>query len=212
MSQADILQAVRDGKLEFRWTDLPGVPGVQVFEDAGRIDGVRIPVSARTTAAIAELLSSSTGSAVTPTTPLVEDLIYDWADVKVKPLAQDVANMAGSVWAFNASIDRQIAQQTSGRPAWGLVSCVGKSWVLSNMALDHAGYAVNYGFHWPLTTRTTADGPWLSVNGRSKVFQQPSTRHNPDHFDYSQTLRLARLAAGAALPSHEPLKATRLWI
>ncbi len=210
MTQQDIIQATRDGRLEYRWAELPGAPGVWVFEDAARLEGLRVPVSARTAQAIAQLLAAATGANVLPTTPLVEDLIYDSADVRVKPVAFDTGDPR-SVAAFNSAIERQIAQQTAGRPGWGLVSCVGKSWVLSNMALDHPGYAINYGFHWPLATPTGEQGPWLSVNGRSKVFQQPGSRHNPDHWDYSQTLRLCRLDAGAELPSHEPLRASRLW-
>jgi len=210
LTQADIIQAVRDGRLEFRWRELPSHPGVSVFEDAGRIDGVRVPVSARTTAAVAEILSSQLGALVSPTTALIEDLVYNSADVVTRPYAYDVANMGRSVPMFNASVDRQIAAQTSGRPGWGFVSSVGKSWVLDNMAISHPGAPVNYGFHWPAGTRTTKDGPWPSVDGRSMVFQQPGTRHNPEHFDYSQTLRLCRLD-GVAIPSHEPLRATKLW-
>lgn len=210
LTQADILQAARDGRLDYRWTDLPGAPGVRVSEDAVKLEGIRVPVSARTTQAIAEILSDQEQANIQPTTPLIEDLIYNAADVKVKPVAFDVKDPR-SVAAFNASIDRQIVQQTSGRPAWGLVSSVGKSWVIANQAIDHPGKAVNYGFHWPSSTPTGEQGPWPSVDGRSRVFQQPSTRHNPDHWDYSQTLRLCRLEPGASLPTHEPLRASRLW-
>ncbi len=210
LTQADIIQAARDGRLEYRWADLPGAPGVAVFEDAAKLEGLRVPVSARTAKVIAEILASSSGANVLPTTPLIEDLIYDAADVRVKPVAFETADPR-SVAQFNSSIERQIAQQTGGRPGWGLVSCVGKSWVLSNMAIDHPGAAINYGFHWPAGTRTAEQGPWPSVNGKSKVFQQEGARHNPDHWDYSQTLRLCRLEAGASLPSHEPLRASRLW-
>lgn len=208
-TQEAIIQAAREGKLEYHWADLLGYDGVQVFEDAARIDGVRVPVSARTTAAIAEILSSSLGANISPTTPLVEDILYDTADLKVRPIPQKVDDPR-SVFLFSSAIDDQIKQQTSGRPGWGIVSCVGKSWVLSNMALDHPGRAVNYGMHFPLSTPST-NGPWPSVDGKSKVFQQPGTAHNPDHSDYSQTLRLCKLAPGAQLPSHEPLRATKLW-
>lgn len=218
MTQEAIIEAVRGGHLEYRWVDLPGAPGVQVFEDAGRIGGVRVPVSAETTAAIVDILTAALGVKVSPTTPLVEDLIYDGADIRVKPYAQNVANTAQAVPAFNASIERQIAKATSGRPGWGLVAGVGKSWVLSNLALEHPGRAINYGFHWPLSTPMGRDskgqetGPWSSVDGKSKVFQQPSWAHNPSHVDYSQTLRLCRLEPGAVLPSHETLRTERLWI
>ena len=209
-SQADIIQAARDGRLQYHWADLPGYDGVQVFEDAARIDGLRVPVSARTTAAIVEILSAALQSTVTPTTPLVEDILYNMADVKVRPMPQQVDSPASAA-LFTNSLDRQISQLTSGRPGWGIVSCVGKSWVLSNMAVEHPGKAINYGMHWPLLTGTTSAGPWPSIDGKSKVFQQPGSVHDPDHYDYSQTLRLCKLAPGAQLPSHEPLRATKLW-
>lgn len=221
LTQSDVLNAARAGRLAYTWVDLPGAPGVQVFEDAAKLDGVRVPVSAETTAAIVELLNVDPGWTVSPTTPLVEDLIYNAADVRVRPVAQAVADSSLAVPAFNQSLDKQIAAQAAGPRTRQIVSCVGKSWVLSNMATEHPGHPVNYGFHWPLSTAmsyaTDASGnrveagPWPSVDGKSKVFQQPSTRHNPQHWDYSQTLRLCRLAAGVRIPSHEQLGADRLW-
>lgn len=221
VTQADVLSAARAGRLVYTWVDLPGVPGVQVFEDAAKLDGVRVPVSAETTAAIVELLNTEAGWTVSPTTPLVEDLIYNAADVRVRPVAQAVADGSFAVPAFNQSIDKQIAAQAAGPRARQIVSCVGKSWVLANMAVDHPGHPVNYGFHWPLSTAMSYStnaagdrveaGPWPSVDGKSKVFQQPGTRHNAQHWDYSQTLRLCRLAAGVRIPSHEQLRADRLW-
>jgi len=118
---------------------------------------------------------------------------------------------SASVATFGHSLDNQISQLTSGRPGWGIISCVGKSWVLSNMALDHPGKAINYGMHWPSNTATSSSGPWPSIDLRSKVFQQPGSWHDPDHWDYSQTLRLCKLAPGKQLPSHEALRATKLW-
>lgn len=209
LTQAEILNAALENRLEFRWTELPGYPGVWVFEDAAKLDGIRVPVSPRTTQAIADALQLS------PTTALVEDAVYNAATVRLKPVAFPVADQAegvASVPDFNADLDRQIARQTLGRPGWGLVASVGKSWVLSNLVLEHPGRAVNYGFHWPATTTVTSRGPWPSVDGRSKVFQQPGWAHGLDHVDYSQTLRLCRLDSGAALPSHEPLRINRLWV
>lgn len=210
VTQDAIIQAARDGRLEYHWEDLPGYDGVQVFGDAARIDGVRVPVSARTTAAIAAILSDVLGAVVSPTTPLIEDILYNTADVRIRPVPQQV-DSPQAVQLFSRNIDNQISQLTSGRPGWEIVSCVGKSWVLSNLSLEHPGKSINYGLHWPIGTATTNNGPWPSVDGKSKVFQQPSWAHNPDHFDYSQTLRLCKLAPGVQLPSHEPLRATELW-
>lgn len=196
-TQDDIIAAVRAGNYQLTWHELPSHPGVEVSEDALRIDGIRVPVSARTVAAICQILGTS------PTTALLDDIIYDQAVVRVVPPTFNVADPE-AVWRFSRGIDEQIAAQTLDRPG-GLVSCVGKSWVLSNLAAQHPGKAINYGLHSP-------SAPYVSVNGRSKVWQQPSWAHNPDHADYSQVCRLVRLAPGAYLPSPEKLRVSTLWV
>ena len=196
-SQEDIIARVRAGDFELDWRDLPGYPGVQVSEDALRIEGVRVPVSARTVDTLCEILDA------VPTTPLIEDVVYDNADVRIAPATFNTADPE-AVWRFNRAIDQQIAAQTLGRPGWGFVSDVGKSWVISNLSLAHPGRAINYGLHSP-------SAPYKSANGKSKVWQQPSWAHNPEHWDYSQTCRLCRLSDGASLPSLETLKTDRLW-
>jgi hypothetical protein len=195
MTQAEVLDAVRTGNAEYQWTPLPDAPGVEVFRDALKVYGVRVPVTAQTTQAICDFLGCH------PTTPLVEDMMHRAADVLVVPPTEDwrVMQTEAAVRHFSGKIDEQV----SGR--MGLVSCVGKSWVLSNLALEHPGRAVNYGMFRP-------DGPYGSVTGRFRLWQEPSYVHNPEHWDYSQTCRLLRLAPGAAIPSHEPLRVQRLWV
>jgi len=195
VTQADVLEAVRSGRAEFAFVELPGAPGVFVTADALKVDGIRVPVTARTTQAVCDFLGCH------PTTPAVEDMIQGAATVPVVPPTEDWRTMQteAAVRHFNSRIDEQVA----GRA--GLVSCVGKSWVLSNAELDHPGRAVNYGMFRP-------DGPYNSVSGRFRLWQQPSWAHNPDHWDYSQTCRLVRLDPGAVLPAHEPLRVQRLWV
>jgi len=197
-TQAQILEEVGKGNYELRWMELPGYDGVEVSEDALRIEGIRVPVSARTLDSLCVMLEAS------PTTPLIDDLIYENATWRVAPRTFNVADPE-AVWRFNAAIDEQLSAQSLGRLAWGLVSSVGKSWVLSNLALEHPGRAINYGLHSP-------SAPYKSVDGKVKVWQQPSWAHNPDHADYSQVARLCRLQKGASLPSHEKLKNNLLWI
>jgi hypothetical protein len=199
MSQNDVLQAVVAGRAQFDWIELPNSPGVFVFADAMKIDGVRVPVSAYATDDIAQALG------VLPTTSMVEDLIQEAATVRVEPTPQNFQHIQEDaiVRAYNADLDRQIAGRS------GLVACVGKSWVLDNVAITHPGRAVNYGMF-------RHDGPYQNVGasfGKTpfKLWQQPSTAHDPAHWDYSQVLRLCKLAPGVRMPSYGTLQATKLF-
>src|SRR5690606_37586545 len=61
-----------------------------------------------------------------------------------------------------------------------LVATVGKSWVSSR-----AGGVVNYGWH-------GGSAAYGAVTKGLKVWQTMGRRHNADHYDYSQTLRLVK--------------------
>lgn len=202
MSQADVIQAVKDGRAEYSFVPLPGASGVYVTTDAVKIDGVRVPVSARTTQAVCDYLGAS------PTTSLVEDMIHDAAGTVVVPPTVNPDTMPGqadaAVRGFSTSIDRQI-YDAGFRNVSGIVSSVGKSWILDNAELNVPGRAVNYGLFRP-------DGPVKSVTGKFRLWQDPGWVHNQDHWDYSQTLRLVRLDPGASLPSLNRLQVTRLWV
>ena len=213
LSQQGIIEAVRSGRAQFTWAPLPGAPGVSVTTDAIRVDGVLVPVSAATTAAIAEILSGALGKNVVPTTALVEDLIWAGAGVHVEPPlydpsrpgAADIQVRDTTIREYSALLDRQIERSRSLGASGPIVACVGKSWILSNLAIEHPGRAINYGMY-------RSDGLYSSVTGGYKLWQQPSWAHSPDHWDYSQTCRLALLEAGASLPNHDgQLRATKLW-
>lgn len=199
ISQSQVVDAVQHGYAIFDWVPVPGVEGLEVFADALRIFDVRVPVTAITTARIAELLDAS------PTTALIEDLIFNTATVRIVPPTWDYRIMMSCRAVFGQSlrIDAQIAK--AGAPPRGaLVSCVGKSWIIDNASVEHPGQAVNYGLHRP-------DGPYASIDGKSRVWQTPGTIHGPDHWDYSQVLRLCRWRGSGPLPSHQPLRTQRLY-
>lgn len=198
-SQSTYVQAARDGKLELRWVKLPSAPDWEVTSDAVKLNGVRFPVTARTAQQIADIL----GWGARFTTPLVEDLIQTDAAVKIVSPTWDYKTMftPEAVSGFNTKIDAQVGDQE------GLVSCVGKSWVLTNemltRTLKEGIVACNYGMF-----RT--DGPYLSITNKYKLWQQPGYRHNIDHWDYSQVLRLCRpIKTGAVIPSHDGVKISR---
>ena len=205
-TQEEVLQAIRDGRAVFQWRELPQLRGLEVFADALQVDGVRVPVTARTTKAAAELLNAS------PTTALVEDWIFNEADIRTTPQTQDYRTMMTpkAVGKFNAVLDQQIRKRRELSPSpIPIVSDVGKSWIVDNAALRSPGMAVNYGLHLP-------DAPYTSIDGRSKLWQTPGTKHEPDHWDYSQTLRLMRYNGGPVpldrMPAHETLRTDQLWV
>ncbi len=200
MTQSDVLQAVKDGRAQFAFVPLPGAPGVYVTTDAVKVDGVRVPVTARTTQAVADYLG------VLPTTALVEDMIHAAAAIRVEPPTAnpDAMQSDGVIRGYSVSIDNQVRASGLADVPAAIVSSVGKSWVLDNAELNVPGRAVNYGL-------IRADGPYESVTRQFKLWQQPGWKHNPDHWDYSQTLRLCRLDPGASLPSIGKLQVTRLW-
>lgn len=205
-SQADTLAMVIAGKATYRLVELPSSPGVWVFEDALKIDGVRVPVSAGLTDDIARTLD------LIPTTAALEDLIWQDAAVRVYPRTYDPGRLGGEVLTSEEAVtgfSKYLDEQIAGRP--GLVASVGKSWILDNRALGQKGRAVNYGLASPLKPNAK-EGPWPSTDGKYVVWQQPSTRHDYLHWDYSQTCRLCKLSPGARMPTGAaPLKATRLF-
>lgn len=153
---------IEDGRIKF-W----------VFRDAAKINGIRINV----TAAEAQTIADDLGALLT--TPKIEDLIYKHATVKIPPFPGDPAKKTAA--QHSAEIDKALA---GGK---GLVATVGKSWVLSNKLTTSK--AMNYGWH--TTIKPAQLGPWPSISLPGiNVFQQPGTAHNPQHEDYSQTLRL----------------------
>lgn len=213
--EKDILIAAKQGKLEFKWTTLPAAPDVEVTTDAVKLDGVRFPVTARLAQWVCDIL----GDDIRLTTPWVEDFIEEGAVKRVVSPTYDYRKMhtAAAVEHFNAGLDAQL----QGYGERQLVGCVGKSWVLvralemvpgvpspsKNATRDGQGMlitdgmptAVNYGMFRP-------DGPYTSVTGKYKLWQQPGYAHNIAHWDYSQVLRLCRPRyAGVKIPGDTAL-------
>lgn len=179
MKQADIIQAVRDGRAQVPPLVLV-TPHVAVWVDALKIDGVRVGVSARTAQQVADLLGLSL------TTPEVEDAVALFASVRIpaktfSPSTHDISSDE-TEREHSAAVDRAIAD--AGIPAGSVVSTVGKAWVLTAGYDKHPGKAANYGWHSP-------DARSKGVTGRAgNVWQPLAWAHNLDHHDYSQTLRL----------------------
>lgn len=149
-------------------------------------DGVRQPA----TAAQMQRFADAIGCMLL--TPLLADLVWRQAalrfDAVVSVGGRIVAQCEPAV--VSAAIDQRIAE-AGGAPADGIVACVGKQWVVTN-ALDRRG--LRYG------RRTAANYGWFSsmtpaarcgVTGRDvHPWQTIGTRHNDEHVDPSQVVRL----------------------
>lgn len=196
MKQQSIVDAVRSKRAEFRWVELQ--PGIEVFHDAMKVDGVRVNVTAQTAQRIADLLGASL------TTPALEDMIFQLAEIRIPP--HTIATGPDGTWEqtlwHSHMIDLDIAKYgiTNGM----LVATVGKSWVLVNELLEHRGQACNYGWH-------GNGAPHQPATGTVRVWQPIGFMHNISHVDYSQCLRLIRLRGDAFLPTHDgqPLRVKR---
>lgn len=212
MNVSDILQAIREGRAEWHWATVTmGPVTFSVFADAFKVDGVRVAVSARTAQTVADNLGC-----ILPT-PLIEDLIYQQAEVRIPPFPGDVTERLAK--DHSADIDKALANSSKIIRPDTLVATVGKSWVLSNKATTDR--AVNYGWH---CERRRAGGVPVSPAFQStdvKVIQSPSAAHNLDHVDYSQTLRLVdarcqfdgpNLGLGVKTPVAELLQHRDWWV
>lgn len=113
-----------------------------------------------------------------PTTKIA-DLIHQDAVVRIAPCTQTPdSRMAHTSRMYQHS--RAVGSKIQGRG--GLVSTVGKDWVLTNRLYGHPEKGANFGWH--------VERSNLSSPGGLPVLQSLGLAHNRYHVDYSQVLRL----------------------
>lgn len=140
---------------------------VGVGEDA---DWVRVSVNMTT----AQLIADRFG-AVLPTAK-ISDIVFERSAFRLTPCLQKPdASMAKTsrMLRHHTEVEAKRANRT------GLVSTVGKDWVITNKLKGHPDRAANYGWH-----------DKRAPNG--KLWQTVGLAHNRFHVDYSQVLRLVR--------------------
>ena len=178
-----IIQAVKDGHyVPLQWSAIRSVVGphfaiLYVLSDAFKLgepsNYFRINVSHTGAQRIADIL----GLAL-PTTK-ISDLIHEQAAVIIKPCIQvPDAQMAHTHRMIRHSM--YVTDYIMGRE--GLVSTVGKDWVLTNSLMTNPSKGANYGWH-------SRSGGFRSP-GALKLLQPLGLVHNRHHVDYSQVLRL----------------------
>lgn len=184
---AVILQAIQAGNYEIIWSTITSsISGhtatFRVFADALKIGGVRITTSAYLEQTIADLLGCSL------LTAKLADLIFAQRAITVLPHIQtpDATMVSTAVMiAQSAWIDSQIPTDYQG----GIVSTVGKHWIISSLFSTNtatAGKAINYG--WPITSSSFQGTTWPKSATLPNVWviQNPGWAHDDQEVDYSQ--------------------------
>ena len=154
---------------------------LSVMEDALKIDGVRVNVSARLSQKLADIFDASLP------TPMVADMMFSSAIRKASPCPQPISSTVNSMKKHSDAVDKQIGQ------GFGLASTVGKHWVLDKKLESKNNLACNYGWHFagqsfqgisgsPAVSQTICPGV--------RVIQPNATAHDFMHSDYSQICQL----------------------
>lgn len=180
---SQVIGAVMNGFIrEIKWSAIRAVHGdhsaiLYVMSDALAVgdeeDSVRINVRPVDAQKIADCLGL-----ILPTTKIA-DMIHEQASVVITPCPQDPGPGMMSTSAMEKH-SRMVDRKVAGRA--GLISTVGKDWVLTNKVKAGSDHAANYGWH---VLRGQFKGP-----GGIPVLQPLGTVHNLWHVDYSQVLRL----------------------
>jgi hypothetical protein len=158
-----------------------------VFDDALKIDGVRVNVTAITQQQIADLLRC-----ILPTAKLY-DLMWHLCEHKVEPLPRPITSTTKAMIEHSLDIDEKLIEMDPPTPP-GLNSTVGKTWIVDNVLAAKPSKACNHGWHF--TKGTTYKGIGGNVNPALLknpdtgqywyMIQARGTHHGPSHVDYSQ--------------------------
>jgi len=191
--ESAILDRVRQGNYDdISWSPVTSqheghTATFEVFSDALKMDGVRINACADTEQKIADLLDCML------LTPKIADLIWSQRETTLVPSPQTISDTTAAMVAHSERIDGALNKLGGAK---GLISTVGKHWVLDNDILDHPGFVENYGWHFE---GVAFEGIVGEVNaslikdddGRFvRVIQGRGWRHNKEHVDYSQIVVL----------------------
>jgi len=206
-----IIDAVLDDNCDLHWSEVTSKEGdhegtFRVFSDALKLivmldDGdddeetsehapvvTRVNVTADTAQHIADILG-----ACLPTAKLL-DLMWLQRDVTLTPNTRQITAKTKAMIEHSQKIDAQLKEQDNPE---GLLSTVGKHWVLDTSILKKKNRAINYGWHFLGTNFQGLKGevavslykdPKTKQYGR--LIQGRGSHHDITHVDYSQICRL----------------------
>lgn len=186
-----IFDQVISGNFEATWMPLEyEISGKNVklcvMPDALKINGVRVNVSATLQQQLADIFDASL------LTAQVADLMFMKATCVVGPSPQPISSSVSSMIGHNDRINKMLGTYTGG-----IVSTVGKHWILDKKLELSPKKACNYGWHFIGTTYKGIKG-YQSASSFKKmpngkfisVIQPNATAHDAKHSDYSQTCQL----------------------
>jgi hypothetical protein len=187
-----ILDRVQAGTFEAVWAEVTYAAGGYsakffVMEDALKIDGVRVNVSARLQQNLADLFDASLMTAQ------VADLVYISAARQVEPAPMKISSSVSSMIKHSSNVDAKLKLLPTNE---GLVADPGKHWILDKKLEQLPGRACNYGWHFAGASYQgiagfAAASSLNKMNGKPvKVIQPNATAHDALHSDYSQVCQL----------------------
>lgn len=154
----------------------------RVFEDALKIEDVRINVSAMLQQNIADLLGCVL------LTAKLADLIHSQAKTIIPPLPRKIYNSTKQMIAHSLDIDHALKKYNYTD---GLVSTVGKHWIIDETLRypKFKNMSINYGWHFNGSSYAGIKGEKI-VSYKEipnvRVIQGRGYRHDHSHADYSQ--------------------------
>ena len=187
-----ILERVIGGEFEATWVPIEySVKGTSVkfdvMEDALKIDGIRVNVSAKLQQNLADLFDASMMTAQ------VADLVYMSASRRIDPAPMSISSTVASMIKHSNNVDNKLKQLSLSS---GLVADPGKHWILDKKLEQLPGRGCNYGWHFTGNSYQGIKGFSVAssinkLNGSLiKVIQPNATAHDPSHSDYSQVCQL----------------------
>lgn len=187
-----ILDRVAGGSFEAAWVEISHTIGGRsakflVMEDALKIDGVRVNVSAKLQQNIADLFDASLMTAQ------LADLVYISATRRIAPAPMRISSTVASMVQHSKNVD---ARLKSLSVASGLVADPGKHWILDKKLEQLPGRACNYGWHFTgssyqgISGFPVASKVNLVEDKPVRVIQPNATAHDALHSDYSQVCQL----------------------
>lgn len=173
------------GNFDAMWTEIVHINNEHelklfVMEDALKVDGVRVNVSANLSQRLADLFDASLPTAQ------VSDIMYLCASRRATPCPMPISTSVASMVKHSQNVGKLI-DGTSG-----LASTVGKHWVLDKQLEGTKTKACNYGWHFSGSSFQGITGfkSASTVVSGVKVIQPNATAHDIFHSDYSQTCQL----------------------
>jgi len=190
-----ILEAFKDGRTVNDWSTIESeykehTAKFYVFDDALKIDGVRINVTADTQQQLADKMGCML------LTAKLADLIWLQAEFRLVPKPRTITSSTKAMIEHSAEIDDQLKRLSN--PA-GLCSTVGKHWLIDEKLKNGSNKAVNYGWHVPGTQLKGNRWKGISCGVCASLIIDPDTKqyarliqgrslfHSDTHSDYSQT-------------------------